>query len=265
MTITRVSVVGAGAWGTALALIAQRGGCTATLQVRRPELAETLRTTRRNADYLPGIELPAEIAITPDLTAALAADAVLYAQPAQHFRAFCQGARPHWQGAALVLCAKGIEQSTGKLLHEIAAEELPGVKVAALSGPSFAIDVAHGLPTAVAIAAEDAALVERLMAALSHGAFRPYGARDLVGTEVAGAVKNVYAIACGLAIGSGLGDNARPRDAGLGRGDAPGARQRGCGRDADGPRRPWRSGSYLLQPEIAQHVAGAGAGSGKEP
>ena len=209
MTITRVSVVGAGAWGTALALIAQRGGCTATLQVRRPELAETLRTTRRNADYLPGIELPAEIAITPDLTAALAADAVLYAQPAQHFRAFCQGARPHWQGAALVLCAKGIEQSTGKLLHEIAAEELPGVKVAALSGPSFAIDVAHGLPTAVAIAAEDAALVERLMAALSHGAFRPYGARDLVGTEVAGAVKNVYAIACGLAIGSGLGDNAR--------------------------------------------------------
>ena len=209
MTITRVSVIGAGAWGTALALIAQRGGCMATLLVRRPELAETLRATRRNADYLPGIELPPEIAIATDLTAALAAEAVLYAQPAQHFRAFAKAARPHWQGAPLVLCAKGIEQSTGKLLHEIAAEELPGVKVAALSGPSFAIDVAHGLPTAVAIAAEDAALVERLMAALSHGAFRPYGARDLVGTEVAGAVKNVYAIACGLAIGSGLGDNAR--------------------------------------------------------
>lgn len=209
MTIHRVSVIGAGAWGTALALIAQRGGCETTLYARRPELAATLLATRRNGDYLPEIDLPGGIAIVSDLGAALQADAVLYAQPAQHFRAFCAAAGPAWRAAALVLCAKGIELSTGRLLHEIAAETLPGIKVAALSGPSFAIDVARGLPTAVAIAAEDSALVERLMEALSHGAFRPYGSLDLVGTEVAGAVKNVYAIACGLAIGSGLGDNAR--------------------------------------------------------
>lgn len=209
MSMRKVSVIGAGAWGTALSLIALRGGCVTTLQVRRAEHATALLAARRNDDYLPGIDLPAEIAITTALPAALAADAVLYAQPAQHFRAFCQAARPHWQGAALVLCAKGIERSSGLLLHEIAAAELPGVPVAALSGPSFAIDVARGLPTAVAIAAEDAGLVERLMEALSHGALRPYGSLDIVGTEVAGAVKNVYAIACGLAIGSGMGDNAR--------------------------------------------------------
>jgi glycerol-3-phosphate dehydrogenase (NAD(P)+) len=210
MTLAQVSVIGAGAWGTALALIATRGGCRAVLHARRPALAAAIAATRRNADYLPDIDLPAELAVTADFTAALDADAVLYAQPAQHFRTFCQAARPHWQaGTPLVLCAKGIERESGLLLHEIAAEALPGVAVAALSGPSFAIDVARGLPTAIAIAAPDAALVERLMRSLSHGALRPYGSEDLVGTEVAGAVKNVYAIACGLAIGAGLGDNAR--------------------------------------------------------
>lgn len=210
MTIRHVSVVGAGAWGTALALIAARGGCAVTLFVRRPDLAAAITASRRNPDYLPDVDLPAEVAITSDFARALHADAVLYAQPAQHFRAFCAAARAHWPaGTPLVLCAKGIEQSSGLLLHEIAGGELPGVAVAALSGPSFAVDVARGLPTAIAIAGENAALVESLMEALSHGALRPYGSADLVGTEVAGAVKNVYAIACGLAMGSGLGDNAR--------------------------------------------------------
>ncbi len=210
MTIRHVSVIGAGAWGTALALIATRGGCRAKLYARRPELAAMLQATRRNSDYLPGIDLPAELAIDADFATALQADAVLYAQPAQHFRAFCAEARPFWrEGTPLVLCAKGIEQESGLLLHEIAARELPAARIAALSGPSFAIDVARGLPTAVAIAATDAALAEALMEALSHGAFRPYGSDDLVGTEIAGAVKNVYAIACGMAMGSGLGDNAR--------------------------------------------------------
>lgn len=210
MTINRIAVIGAGAWGTALSLIASRAGCTAALYARRPELARQLGEARENSDYLPGIPLPAAISLPASLEAALAAEAVLYAQPAQHFRAFCQAARPLWRdGAALVLCAKGIEQTTGLLLHEIAATDLPGARVATLSGPSFAIDVARGLPTAVAIAGEDTALVEDLMQALSHGAFRPYGATDLVGVEVAGAVKNVLAIACGMVIGAGLGDNAR--------------------------------------------------------
>ena len=210
MSIARISVIGAGAWGTALALIASRAGRDTHLYARRPELAAKIGATRENPDYLPGIGLPASISIGVDLHRSLAADAVLYAQPAQHFRAFCAAAGPHWQqGATLVLCAKGIEQKTGLLLHEIAAEALPGVAVAALSGPSFAADAARFLPTAVAIAGQDEARVEALMQALSHGAFRPYGSSDLTGVEVAGAVKNVLAIACGMVMGAGLGDNAR--------------------------------------------------------
>lgn len=210
MNIKRVSVIGAGAWGTALALIAARAGRQVTLFVRRPELAAVIAAQRENADYLPGIALPADIAVTSNLALALEAEAVLYAQPAQFLRAFCAAARPHWpQTGALVLCAKGVEQQSGLLLHEIAATELPAARVTALSGPSFAIDAARSLPTAVAIAGTDGALVDDLMQALSHGAFRPYGSDDLAGVEVAGAVKNVLAIACGMVIGAGLGDNAR--------------------------------------------------------
>ncbi len=210
MTIERISVIGAGAWGTALALIAARAGRRVQLYARRAELVAQIAAARENADYLPGIALPAAIGVGADLEQALAADAILYAQPAQHFRAFCTAVRPHWQkGAALVLCAKGIERESGLLLHEIAAEALPGTAVTALSGPSFAADAARALPTAVAIAGPDAALVDRLMLALSHGAFRPYGTSDLTGVEVAGAVKNVLAIACGIVMGAGLGDNAR--------------------------------------------------------
>ncbi|WP_374652094.1 NAD(P)H-dependent glycerol-3-phosphate dehydrogenase [Dongia sp.] len=210
MSIERVAIIGAGAWGTALALIAARAGRRTVLYARRPDLAATLAATRENPDYLPGITLPGAISVTSDLGSALLADAVLYAQPAQHFRAFCATATPLWRkGAALVLCAKGIEQDTGLLLHEIAAEALSGVAVTALSGPSFAVDAARFLPTAVAIAGTDEALVEALMLALGHGAFRPYGSTDLPGVEVAGAVKNVLAIACGMVMGAGLGDNAR--------------------------------------------------------
>ncbi|MDY0871946.1 NAD(P)H-dependent glycerol-3-phosphate dehydrogenase [Dongia rigui] len=210
MSIERVSIIGAGAWGTALALIAARAGRQTTLFVRRAELATDISAQRQNADYLPGIALPEAITLTSDLPHALQAEAILYAQPAQHLRGFCRAARPHWPGhAALVLCAKGIEQQSGLLLHEIAASELPSARVTALSGPSFAIDVARSLPTAVAIAGTDGALVDDLMLALSHGAFRPYGSDDLAGVEVAGAVKNVLAIACGMVMGAGLGDNAR--------------------------------------------------------
>src|SRR5581483_2115114 len=142
--------------------------------------------------------------------AALDADAVLYAQPAQHFRAFCSAAAPHWHGdTPLVIAAKGIERATGALLNEIAAELLPAAPVAVLSGPSFAAEAARGLPTAVAFASTHPELVAALMTAMAHGAFRPYGSDDPVGVEVAGAVKNVLAIACGIVLGRGLGENAR--------------------------------------------------------
>jgi glycerol-3-phosphate dehydrogenase (NAD(P)+) len=208
--MTRLSVIGAGAWGTALAVLAARAGCAVTLWARRPALASELRAARENAAYLPGIAIDPAIRIAGDWAEALDAEAVIYAQPAQHFRDFCRDAAAGWHpGATLVIAAKGIEIGTGALLNEIAAEILPAAPVAILSGPSFAAEAARGLPTAVAIAGLDSALVERLMTALAHGAFRPYGADDPVGVEVAGAVKNVLAIACGIVVGRGLGENAR--------------------------------------------------------
>lgn len=208
--IESLGIVGAGAWGTALSVLAARAGRAVTLQARRAAAAAAIAATRQNAEHLPGIALPPQIAVTADLAAALAADAVLYVQPAQHLRAFCAAAAPHWRAdAPLLICAKGIEVKTGRLLTEIAAELLPAAEIAVLSGPSFAAEAAAGLPTAVVIASTEAALNERLMQALSHGAFRPYGATDPVGVEVAGAAKNVLAIACGIVMGRGLGENAR--------------------------------------------------------
>ncbi|HEU4827451.1 MAG TPA: NAD(P)H-dependent glycerol-3-phosphate dehydrogenase [Dongiaceae bacterium] len=210
MRIRSLGIVGAGAWGTALALQAARAGLRPTLCARRAEAAAAIAASRENPDYLPGAALPPEVAVTAHLPDALAADAVLYAQPAQHLRAFCTAARGAWRaGAPLVVCAKGIEIGSGRLPTEVAAEVLAEAPVAVLSGPSFAGEVAAGLPTAVVIASPDAALNEALMRALSHGAFRPYGSLDPVGVELAGAAKNVLAIACGIVMGRGLGENAR--------------------------------------------------------
>ena len=210
MQIRSVGIAGAGAWGTALAVQAARAGLATTLWARRPDAAAAIAAQRENADYLPGAMLPAEIAVTARLDDALAVDAVLFVQPAQHLRAFCTATRGAWRaGTPLVLCAKGIELGSGLLLTDVAAELLPEAPVAVLSGPSFASEVAAGLPTAVVIASADAALNEALMQALSHDAFRPYGSLDPVGVELAGAAKNVLAIACGIVMGRGLGENAR--------------------------------------------------------
>jgi glycerol-3-phosphate dehydrogenase (NAD(P)+) len=210
MQIRSIGIAGAGAWGTALALQAARAGLSPTLWARRPEAAAAIGAGRENPDYLPGARLPEQIAVTSHLTEALAADAVLYVQPAQHLRAFCDAARGSWRaGTPLVLCAKGIELGSGLLLTDVASELLAQAPLAVLSGPSFAGEVAAGLPTAVVIASPDAALNEGLMQALSHGAFRPYGSLDPVGVELAGAAKNVLAIACGIVMGRGLGENAR--------------------------------------------------------
>jgi glycerol-3-phosphate dehydrogenase (NAD(P)+) len=209
MNLQRIAVVGAGAWGTALAVLAHRAGRDAVLWVRRPELAATIVADRVNQRYLPSEWIDPAIRIETDLGRALDAHAVIYAQPAQHFRAFCRTAGPLWRGAVLVIAAKGIERETGALLHEIAEEDLPAATTVILSGPSFAAEAASGLPTAVALAGQDGAAVEALMEALAFGAFRPYGSDDPVGVEVAGALKNVLAIACGMVMGKGLGENAR--------------------------------------------------------
>lgn len=208
--IESVGIIGAGAWGTALAVLSVRAGRATTLYARRPEAARAIAASLVNEEHLPGVPLPEEIAVTSDLAAALQADAVLYAQPAQHLRAFCQAAAAGWNaGAPLLICAKGIELKTGRLLTEIAAELLPRVEIAVLSGPSFAGQAALGLPTAVVVASNSETLNQALMQALSHGAFRPYGSLDPIGVEAAGAAKNVLAIACGIVMGRELGENAR--------------------------------------------------------
>jgi glycerol-3-phosphate dehydrogenase (NAD(P)+) len=209
--VKRLAIIGAGAWGTALAAVAARAGVDTTLWVRDPALAETLNRRRENPIYLPGITLDPAIAATPDMAVALAgAEAALIVVPAQFLRATLADMAPRLRiGLPLLLCAKGIEIGSLKTMSEVAAEIVPQSPIAVLSGPSFAAEAAAGLPTAVAIASRDAALAGAFVAALGSARFRPYSSADPIGVEIGGAVKNVLAIACGIVEGRGLGDNAR--------------------------------------------------------
>jgi glycerol-3-phosphate dehydrogenase (NAD(P)+) len=204
-----VGVIGAGAWGTALALAAARAGRRVTLWARESEVIDSIKSKRENALFLPGVTLPDSIAATNEIAEAATAEALLLVVPAQHLRTTLSSLAPHLRkGVPLALCAKGIERGTGKLLTEVLCEGALGAEPAILSGPSFAKDVARHLPTAVTIAAKmDVAL--RLQATLGHATFRPYASDDLTGVVLGGAAKNVYAIACGIVAGMGLGESAR--------------------------------------------------------
>ena len=207
-SFSHIAVLGAGAWGTALALATFGAGRKTTLWVREDDVLASLKAGKENR-FLPGVTLPKELAVTGDLAEACKADALLLVVPAQVMRGFADALKPHLRpGQPLVICTKGIEKNSGKLVTEVAAEVLPGVAPAILSGPSFARDVALGLPTAVTIAAQNG-LAERLQAALGSPAFRPYASDDLIGVALGGAAKNVYAIACGVVEGMALGENAR--------------------------------------------------------
>jgi glycerol-3-phosphate dehydrogenase (NAD(P)+) len=209
--VKRLAVIGGGAWGTALAVVAARAGCPVALCARDPALVEAIEERRENPVYLPGIELDPAIAATTDMDAALSgAEAALIVVPAQFLRAMLAGMSPRLSaGLPLLLCAKGIEAGSLKTMSEVAAETAAGSPVAVLSGPSFAAEAARGLPTAVTIASRDPALAAAFVAALGSARFRPYSSADPVGVEIGGAVKNVLAIACGIVEGRGLGDNAR--------------------------------------------------------
>lgn len=206
-----VAVIGAGAWGTALAQVAARAGRSVALWAREPDVTEAIEAARENALFLPGITLEPVIAATNDLrAAATSADAILLVTPAQHVRAMLAGLASHLRpGVPLVLCAKGIERDTGLLMSEVAERHAPASARAVLSGPSFAADVARGLPTAVTLACADAALGARLVETLGLPAFRPYLTADVIGAEIGGAVKNVLAVAAGIVDGKGLGPSAR--------------------------------------------------------
>lgn len=206
-----IGVIGAGAWGSALAQALRRAGREVRLWVRDPDLAETIARTGYNSVYLPGIRLDPDIAVTTDLASALDVDAVLLVIPAQHLRTVCRAAAPLWKSMVpAVLCSKGIETGTGALTSAIAHDELPvHTPLAVLSGPSFADGVARGLPGAITLACHDPALGMALVSAIGSRTFRPYYSPDLIGVEVGGATKNVLAIACGVLEGQDLGENAR--------------------------------------------------------
>jgi glycerol-3-phosphate dehydrogenase (NAD(P)+) len=207
--MTRVGVMGGGAWGTALAQVCARAGREVILWAREPDVVESVNARHENVSFLAGIPLEQQIRATGQLSDLAGADLVLAVPPAQHMRstllAFAPHARP---GLPVLLCSKGVEQGSLKLMTEVLAETLPEAAPAVLSGPSFAGEVARGLPTAVTLACPDMAQAEQLAEAIATPMFRPYFATDMIGAEAGGAVKNVLAIACGIVEGRGLGRSA---------------------------------------------------------
>ncbi|MSO96891.1 MAG: NAD(P)-dependent glycerol-3-phosphate dehydrogenase [Rhodospirillaceae bacterium] len=206
----RIGVIGAGAWGTALALTAKRAGRDVVLWAREHEVVASIARENRNSLFLPDVALDPPIVATADLAQACRADAILLVPPAQHLRATCVAIKAHLPAKVpVVICAKGIEVGTCALMTAIVEETLPGHQALILSGPTFAKDVAMGLPTAVTLATTHAELGRSIAEALKTKTFRPYVSADPVGVEVGGAAKNVLAIGCGISDGKGLGANAR--------------------------------------------------------
>jgi glycerol-3-phosphate dehydrogenase (NAD(P)+) len=208
MTIQHIAVLGGGAWGTALALTSARAGRDVTLWEYESDNVASLEQ-RRESRFLPGVRLDNKIKVTRDLGEAARSDAILVVVPAQAVRAVIVSlAKSNVERIPLIVCAKGIEHGTRKFMTEIIAECAPKAVPAILSGPSFAADVARGLPTAVTIATIDSTMAQALAQAMNSGTFRPYHSTDVRGVELGGATKNVLAIAAGIVTGRGLGASA---------------------------------------------------------
>jgi glycerol-3-phosphate dehydrogenase (NAD(P)+) len=207
MSFDKIGIIGGGAWGTALAQVASAGDRETLIWAFEKEVVEAVNGRHSNPLFLPGIPLNEVIRATSDIDDLHECDAWLVVTPAQHMRAVLEQA-PECD-IPIVLCSKGIEEKSGEFLHKVAAEGCPGAQVAVLSGPTFAHEVARGLPTAVTLAAEDLSLAEQLRDRIGQPTFRIYVSDDVAGAEIGGAVKNVLAIACGVVEGKGLGQNAR--------------------------------------------------------
>ncbi|MEO9470301.1 NAD(P)H-dependent glycerol-3-phosphate dehydrogenase [Parasphingorhabdus sp.] len=233
MTGARVGVVGAGAWGTALAQVLSAGQDELLLWAREPEVVDQVNDQRENLSFLAGYQLRNNITATTEIGDLAHCDAILLVTPAQHLRNSLE-ALPT-SGAALILCSKGIEADSRLLMSEVAREICPDNPLAVLSGPTFAHEVAQGLPTALTLACDDRRLWDQLYPIIAKPSFRPYYSDDIIGAEIGGAVKNVLAIGCGVVDGAGLGQNARASLIGRGfaemlrYGAARGARQETLG------------------------------------
>ena len=207
MTLSTLAVIGGGAWGTALAQVAAAGGRETILWAIEDDVVAAINRIHENPVYLRGQKLNPAIRATSNFSELSRCDAWLVVTPAQHMRAVLS--RAPCPNMPLILCSKGIEEGGGQMLHQVAREVCPTSPIAVLSGPTFAHEVAAGLPTAVTLACEDEALGERLRERLALPEFRIYLSDDVAGAEIGGAVKNVLAIACGVVEGRGLGQNAR--------------------------------------------------------
>lgn len=207
MKLEKLAVIGGGAWGTALAQVAAGKGHDTLLWALEDDVVSAINKIHENPVFLKGAKLSPHIRATSNFSELKDADAWLVVTPAQHMRAVL--GRAPCPNMPLILCSKGIEDSSGQMLHKVAHDVCPSSPVAVLSGPTFAHEVAAGLPTAVTIACEDAALGEAIRERIALPSFRAYLSEDVTGAEVGGAVKNVLAIACGIVEGAGLGLNAR--------------------------------------------------------
>lgn len=205
--INHVGVAGAGAWGTALAQAIAQAGHDVTLWAHSIPVVEEINAQRSNRRFLPDVVLSPRIRAVPGADDLCGCDALLLSVPAQSLRRILSGVP--LPRVPMAICAKGIERASGLMMHEVARTAMPGGVFGLLSGPSFAVEVARGLPCAVTVAFEDPALAAALCASLGSSSLRPYASSDVAGVAVGGAVKNVMAIACGIVEGRGLGESAR--------------------------------------------------------
>lgn len=205
-----IGVIGAGAWGTALAQAQANAGRKVTLWAREPEIVAAINQQHENTTFLPGVELDTGIKATESLTEAAQSDIILVVTPAQHVRSTLQSLKGDVaDGKTFVICAKGIEINTGSLMSQVAADILPKTSMAIMTGPTFAAEIARGLPGGLTIACADKETGMDLIESLSSRTFRTYLTDDVLGAQIGGAVKNVIAIAAGVIYGRGMGESAR--------------------------------------------------------
>lgn len=206
----KISIIGGGAWGTALAQTLANAGRDVIIWAREPDLVASINENHENETYLPGIKLNQNIVATDSLTKAAESDALLICTPAQHVRSTLQSLKADIaDGKPCILCSKGVEIETGYLMSQVMDEVVPGATYAVLTGPTFASEIAKGLPSAVTIACKDKDVGAEIIEAIRNKTLRTYSTEDVLGAQIGGAVKNVIAIACGAIYGKGLGESAR--------------------------------------------------------